>query len=151
MKEKIFSRELRKALYQWLPSQIFAYKTVGSIFQDPGIPDLLCCIKGRFVGIENKQIEHLPKRTSINLSTLPEPNQILKLNAIDKAQGVSLLGIYIQDLRKAVLIRWDYIRDHGLVLSPGNANFTNDVPHLWLTKILNYQELIEINKLKIYI
>lgn len=47
-----------------------------SAFQEVGIPDLLCCYRGRFVGLEVKQ-----------LGEKPSPVQLVVLNEIVSAGG----------------------------------------------------------------
>jgi len=53
-----------------------AYKIRGDRYQEPGIPDLLCCYNGQFIGIECK-LEY--NNTS--------PTQDYQLNAISKSGG----------------------------------------------------------------
>ncbi len=52
----------------------------GGKYTTPGIPDLLCCIKGRFVGIETKG----PKGRSTE-------EQLRKIEAIRAAGGVAVV------------------------------------------------------------
>lgn len=87
MNESAFSREIRKSLDK------FGYfkKMVGGAFIVPGIPDILGCYKGRFIGIECKQIKVLPKRdTSWLWNNLFQPDQILNLQSIKDAGGLAV-------------------------------------------------------------
>ena len=51
MREKVIETRVKKFL-----SEIGAYfvKIHGSNFQEPGIPDIISCYKGYFIGIETK-------------------------------------------------------------------------------------------------
>lgn len=50
--EKTIENEIKK----WLDSQKHWYfKVHGGIFQKSGVPDIIACIQGRFVGIELKK------------------------------------------------------------------------------------------------
>lgn len=44
---------VRKALLKEWP-HAWVLKTAGSIYQEPGVPDLLVCVDGRMVGLEVK-------------------------------------------------------------------------------------------------
>lgn len=84
MNESQFSRELRKSLnrYGWF------IKMVGGMYMAPGIPDILGCVKGHFVGIECKQIRHRPKyKSSFIWNNLFPQAQMDNLMAIEEAGG----------------------------------------------------------------
>ena len=69
----------------------------GSVYQETGIPDLLCCWGGLFFGIEVKD----PKGK-------PSPIQLVQGVRIKKAQGHFIIATSLQDVK-------DYVRDAGLV------------------------------------
>ena len=106
MNEKVFSRQLRKSLQREFGDQLFIYKTTGAIYQDPGIPDLLGCLNGTFFAIENKKLDKWPIRNPKKLLDLFEPNQIIKLNKIELANGNAYAGIYCQAAQSAILLKW---------------------------------------------
>ena len=51
MREKLIEKRIKTYLFD-----IGAYniKIHGSNFQEPGIPDIIACYKGKFIGIETK-------------------------------------------------------------------------------------------------
>jgi hypothetical protein len=53
MLEKYVVKEIREALGKNYPG-CFHFKSHGSMYQIIGLPDIICSIKGRFVGIEVK-------------------------------------------------------------------------------------------------
>ena len=70
-------KKIVEALQKRYPKGYFR-KVHGNQFQNIGVPDLLCCVNGRFLGLEIK----LPGKK-------PTPAQILELQKIAKAGGVS--------------------------------------------------------------
>lgn len=51
MLEKNIETEIKRWL---MANNIYFFKVHGSSFMQPGIPDIIACVKGRFVGIEVK-------------------------------------------------------------------------------------------------
>lgn len=46
---------IQHAIQRWLKEEgIFVFKVHGSEFMMAGLPDLICCVRGLFVGIETK-------------------------------------------------------------------------------------------------
>ena len=77
MTEKQFENQVKK----WLKEHgAWFLKTWGGGYQRNGIPDLLICWKGKFIGIELK--------TDIGK---PSPLQLHELNEIEKAGGIALI------------------------------------------------------------
>lgn len=75
--EKQFENQVKK----WLKEHgAWFLKTWGGGYQRNGIPDLLICWKGKFIGIELK--------TDIGK---PSPLQLHELNEIEKAGGIALI------------------------------------------------------------
>lgn len=75
--EKQFENQVKK----WLKEHgAWFLKTWGGGYQRNGIPDLLICWKGKFIGIELK--------TDIGK---PSPLQLYELNEIEKAGGIALI------------------------------------------------------------
>jgi hypothetical protein len=59
----------------------FAVKIWGSPQQEKGIPDLLCCYRGRFIALEGKRAE----------DDEPSPYQQYQMKRITNAGGVALV------------------------------------------------------------
>lgn len=59
----------------------FLFKTHGGAYQKVGIPDLIGCVKGRFIGLEVKD----PKNKSYGATKL----QLYIISLIKKAGGIS--------------------------------------------------------------
>ena len=92
MNESQFSREIRKSLsqYGWF------VKMVGGAYIVPGIPDILGCYRGRFIGIECKQIKTVPKNLGSNVwNNMFSEDQIANLQAIKDAGGIALGLIHV--------------------------------------------------------
>ena len=77
-------RKLRVAIQARYPES-FSFKVHGSPFQDTGLPDLVCCIQGRFVGIEAKMPGKVPTKI-----------QYYKLDRIHDAGGIAIWGSSIE-------------------------------------------------------
>lgn len=73
---------VENSIKEWLTS-IGAYwvKHFANQFTRTGVPDLLCCVNGRFVGIEVKDPDGEPT-----------PLQLFNLKQIKKAGGVDILA-----------------------------------------------------------
>ncbi|MBR4889734.1 MAG: VRR-NUC domain-containing protein [Clostridia bacterium] len=54
MREKSIENQIKATLTQ-LGKNVWFFKHAASAAMKVGIPDIVCCIKGRFVGIEVKQ------------------------------------------------------------------------------------------------
>ena len=54
MKESRLQKQIKKELEQTFGEAIVVYNIHGSQYQEAGIPDLLVCFKGYFVGLEIK-------------------------------------------------------------------------------------------------
>lgn len=66
-------------------------KVHGSAFQKAGVPDLIACIGGRFVGIEVKQPGG---RVS--------PLQKLNIEEIQRSGGVAFVAYSVEDVRREI-------------------------------------------------
>lgn len=92
-------RELRK-------HKVFCFKVHGSAHMPAGLPDIICCVDGLFVGLEVKHPE-----TENNLS----PRQRLIQNDIRKAKGTAEV---VTDVEEALAViehtrRWYQKSDSG--------------------------------------
>ncbi len=70
-----------------------SFKIQGSeeSFQEVGIPDLLVCYRGRFIGIEVK----MPGEE-------PTPKQLAVLRRIERAGGIALVAYSVLDVQRAL-------------------------------------------------
>lgn len=72
--EKVFEKQVREFL-KTLPNQ-WNFKVFGNAFQESGIPDIVGCINGRFIGLEIKSSRG--KASDL---------QLYKIDLINKAGG----------------------------------------------------------------
>ena len=80
MKEKFLVKKLRKKLEGTVGG--FWFKSHGGPFQLVGLPDLIGCVEGLFIGIEVKQLGKLGKVTA---------RQQFVLGLITKAGGLAFV------------------------------------------------------------
>ena len=79
MKESKLQRDIRKALEKEIGG--FWFKTHGSQFQMKGLPDLLGCVDGRYIGIEVKKYS----------SGTTKPHQISVLKRMRTAGAIAFV------------------------------------------------------------
>jgi len=85
IKEKTIENQIKK----WLESQGYWWMKVhGDMFQKSGVPDILACINGKFVGIE-------VKRPGGVVSELQKYN----IEKIQAAGGVAFVAYSVEDVR----------------------------------------------------
>lgn len=85
MKEKVIENQIKK----WLEKQGYWWMKVhGDMFQKSGVPDILACINGRFVGIE-------VKRPGGRLTELQKYN----IEKIKAAGGVAFVATSVHEVR----------------------------------------------------
>lgn len=78
MSEKAYENKLKASLKS---SGAYFVKYFGCAFSASGVPDILACVNGRFLGIEVKAV-----------TGRPSPLQLHNLKAIDAAGGIALLA-----------------------------------------------------------
>lgn len=83
-------KSIREALRAKYPQGLFL-KIHGNRFQLVGIPDLLCCVKGRFIALEVK--------TATGKPTIA---QLVILDRINKAGGYARIVRSVSEALKAV-------------------------------------------------
>lgn len=84
-KEKQIENQIKK----WLEQQGYWWMKVhGDLFQKAGVPDILACINGRFVGIE-------VKRPGGKVSALQEYN----IEQIRASGGVAFVATSVEEVR----------------------------------------------------
>lgn len=81
--------KVQKDIQDYLSSiNAYRFKVHGDIFMRAGIPDIICCLKGRFIGIEVKDGDNKP-------SSL----QIAHGRQIKKAGGLFLVAYSVQEVK----------------------------------------------------
>jgi len=129
MNESQFSREIRKSLSQYG----YFLKMVGGAFTVPGIPDILGCYQGKFIGIECKLVKTKPKHPeSLLWNSLFSLAQIDNLQAIKDSGGIALGLIHIADNPR---------EHYAIVLAP------IQIKHLNRIDLGSYNNLLKTNRL----
>lgn len=74
-----------------LGSDVFFWKEHGSVYGTNGVPDIICCYKGRFLGLECKlpggRLTELQKRT---------------IEKINRAGGVACRVESVEDVKRVI-------------------------------------------------
>ena len=86
MIEKNVENKIKKYLFS---KGIYYFKVHGSKFMVKGIPDIVCCFRGKFLGIEVKKPGHKSGQTD---------EQKIHENNIRKSGGVYLLVDDVQEV-----------------------------------------------------
>ncbi|MGG3987713.1 VRR-NUC domain-containing protein [Bacillus smithii] len=88
----VLEKQIENQIKRYLDS-IGAYylKVHGSMYQPAGIPDILACINGRFVGIEVKRPHGV-------VSALQKAN----IQKIETAGGVAFVAYSVEDVQHAL-------------------------------------------------
>lgn len=86
--EKAIENQIKKYL---VTNKIYHYKVHGNGFQRSGIPDIIACIKGRFVGIEVKK----PGGIVSNL-------QKINIEEIKKSGGVGIMVYSFEEAKQVI-------------------------------------------------
>lgn len=79
MREKTIENKIKEYLFS---KGIYYFKVHGSNFMEPGIPDIVCCFDGSFLGIEVKRPGAKNEQS---------PQQKIHEENIKKAKGTYLL------------------------------------------------------------
>lgn len=83
---------LQKKVQKYLNSKgAYCFKVHGSIYMKSGIPDIICCYKGLFIGIECKIGKNKMSDTQIS-----HQKQIIK------AKGIHILAYNLEDVKKVI-------------------------------------------------
>ena len=90
MLERDIVTAIRKYLAS-LGSDVFFWKEHGSVYGTNGVPDIICCYKGRFLGLECKfpggRLTELQKRT---------------IEKINRAGGVACRVESVEDVKRVI-------------------------------------------------
>lgn len=97
--EKQIENEIKHYL-----NEIGAYhvKIHGSSFQKPGIPDILACYRGHFLGLEVK-----------NETGRPSQAQLIHIDNINNAEGIARIVRSVEDVH-AIIQSIDKLHDTAL-------------------------------------
>lgn len=90
--------KVKRAVQEYLNS-LGAYhiKEHGSIYMRAGIPDIICCYKGRFIAIETKDGDN--KASEL---------QLAHGRKIERNDGIFIIAYSVEDVRRTLI-------KHGLV------------------------------------
>ena len=92
-------KSIKNAIAKAYPNALII-KTVGNAYQGAGIPDLLVCIEGRFIGLEvkhqkpNESLEHARGRAT--------SHQLNYIKKIRNAGGVGEIVLSVEEALKAL-------------------------------------------------
>ena len=90
MLESKIQRDIRKYLQS---EGAYCVKYHGSNYTERGVPDILCCWNGMFIGIETKRPNHEKEQT--------EYQKIHERN-IQKANGIYILATSVADVERVI-------------------------------------------------
>lgn len=88
MREKNIENKIKSYLKS---KGAYYFKHHGNQFSQVGVPDIIACYKGRFIGIEVK-----------NETGKTSPLQDYNLEAIKKAGGYSLVARSVEDVKQVI-------------------------------------------------
>ena len=80
--------------------QVWFFRPLGHLGQIPGIPDFVCCWRGRFLGIECKAPRSL--NTPRQYASFLGEKQRAQLLAIHRAGGLAVVATDVDDVRRAM-------------------------------------------------
>lgn len=90
MGQKQNETKLQKQIQEYLESiGGYRFKVHGELYMRAGIPDIVCCLKGRFIGIEAKDGDNTPSEL-----------QLAHGRQIKKAGGVWGVCYSVEDVKK---------------------------------------------------
>lgn len=91
VKEKSITNEILKYLKSL--DYCFAWKEHGGMYGTAGIPDIICCYKGRFIGIE-------VKRPGGKVSKLQE----ITIKKVTAAGGITFVAYSLDDVKEQLVM-----------------------------------------------
>lgn len=90
MSKKTIEKHIENQIKRYLDRLgVWYMKVHGSMYQKSGVPDILVCVNGRFVGIEVKRP-----------GGIVSPLQQLNIDDIHKSGGVAFVAYSVDDVRK---------------------------------------------------
>ena len=82
--------KVKKAVQEYLDSlEAYHFKVHGSIYMRAGIPDIICCYKGKFIGIETKDGNN--KASEL---------QLAHIRQIRKAGGIGFVAYSVENVKE---------------------------------------------------
>lgn len=86
-------KSITNAILKYLKSldNCFCWKEHGGMYGTSGIPDIICCYKGRFIGIEVKRPEG-------KVSKLQE----VAIRKIEGAGGIAIVAFSVEDVKRLI-------------------------------------------------
>lgn len=82
--------KVKKAVQEYLDSlEAYHFKVHGSIYMRAGIPDIICCYKGKFIGIETKDGHN--KASEL---------QLAHGRKIEKNDGLFIIAYSVDDVKE---------------------------------------------------
>lgn len=88
MREKSIENQIKKYLRS---IDAYYFKHHGNQFSQVGVPDIIACYKGRFIGIEVK-----------NETGKTTPLQDINLKMINKCGGIGIVARSVDDVRSVI-------------------------------------------------
>lgn len=90
MSKKTIEKQIENQIKRYLDSLgVWYMKVHGSMYQKAGVPDIICCIKGKFIGIEVKRP-----------GGIVSPLQQFNINEIHRSGGVAFVAYSVEDVRQ---------------------------------------------------
>ena len=84
--------KLQRAIQIYLYQQkAYCFKVHGSSYMRAGIPDIICCYKGKFIGIECK----------VGRNKMSEVQKVHQ-KEIENADGIFILAYSVSDVKKII-------------------------------------------------
>lgn len=90
VREKKIEKEIKDYLFQ---KRVYHIKIHADSFMVPGIPDIICCYNGRFIGIEVKRPNN--KKGQSDAQKIHEEN-------IVKSGGIYILADSLNDVKEII-------------------------------------------------
>jgi Holliday junction resolvase len=88
--KKTIEKHIENQIKRYLDQQgVWYMKVHGGMYQKAGVPDILCCIDGRFVGIEVKRP-----------GGVISPLQQLNIDDINRQGGIAFVAYSVEDVRQ---------------------------------------------------
>lgn len=88
MREKNIENKIKNYLKL---KRAYYFKHHGNQFSQVGVPDIIACYKGRFIGIEVK-----------NETGKTSPLQDINLKMINEAGGIGIVARSVEDVKKVI-------------------------------------------------
>jgi len=101
---------IRKALLREYPNAVI-YNVHGGAYQEAGIPDLLLCVQGRFIGLEVKF--QRPGESAERARNKASDRQIMQIARINAAGGTAAVVLSAQEALDVVARALDVPRPEG--------------------------------------